>query len=386
VADPTILSTIERLETRSAAILPPVRTAGEWNEVARQFRLDKAGPRGRDFSVKAVWMEDRKRAFFCGANHGAPHRLNDAWEYDLPSNTWVLLFPPDPSNAAGVIEITEFEVPEGRGRVKYVQTLRGGPTHYGHTWWGLAYDPSLRAALWMNVAIGESPAAYVKRILGSDHDIYKGPPLWAFDPYERTWRLIVTQGPYPPPIYAGAMEYIRDLGGCFWYAAEWNGQGMWVFQARSGRWKNLKPNGGENLYFSKSAPRRESVFCYDRANRIIVAQDPWRCTYHYSIRENKWAKVLSPDRDSSAAPSGHDAHSVLGYDPYSGDCLLFEFREADAVWSYNATRKTWAKQKVSGPSCPGCSEGRPIGYFDEARDVLVINNADRTWVYRHRRL
>ena len=40
-------------------------------------------------------MRARTRALFAGANHGSPHRLNDVWEFDLPSLTWAMLYAPD---------------------------------------------------------------------------------------------------------------------------------------------------------------------------------------------------------------------------------------------------------------------------------------------------
>jgi hypothetical protein len=50
-----------------------------------------------------VWAPERKRALYCGANHGVPHRLNDVWEFDLPSLSWVMLYAPDlPRDYAGM--------------------------------------------------------------------------------------------------------------------------------------------------------------------------------------------------------------------------------------------------------------------------------------------
>jgi len=90
-------------------------------------------------------MPDRKRAFFCGANHGSPHRFNDAWEYDLASNTWVLLYTPDYNDRGPITDYDKKTLVLDKG---WLRTKKGGPAHPAHTWWGLTYDPKMRAALW----------------------------------------------------------------------------------------------------------------------------------------------------------------------------------------------------------------------------------------------
>lgn len=382
--DPDVLSILDGLEDNSSAWLDSLNTVGEWNDVTNQFGMHNSGPRGRDYSNKAVWMKDRKRAFFCGANHGAPHRLNDAWEFDLPSHTWVMLFAPDPHNAEGVMEIVEGDVLDGHGnilqRVKYVQTQRGGPTHYGHTWWGLAYDPTIKAALWMNVAIGPSPQSYIEEQTGSDEGIYRGPPLWAFYPYDGQWKMVLSPEPWPRVIYAGAMEYVPELGGAFWYAAEWNGQGMHVYLSDENNWNNLSPNDGENLYHSSNTPRAEAVMCHDRAHGVIVAQSPDFSTTHYDIAANTWSKVLDPG-DVGTAPSGHDARTQMYYDSFNQTCLLFDTQNPDGIWSYSTTEKVWTRYTAQGPAGPS---QKVISYFDEAMNVFVVNSGAETWVYRFR--
>lgn len=395
--EPEITRLIDSLGPRSSVNLPPIRTVGEWNDVTREFGMERSGPQGRDYTIKAVWMPDRKRAFFCGANHGSPHRLNDAWEYDLPSNTWVLLFAPDPHNARGVMRVVEKEIPafeppprkEGdppppgsaertpAKKVLVVETERGGPTHYGHTWWGLAYDPEMKAALWMNVAIGQGPQAYARQ-QAQDGEVYAGPPLWAFYPAEKKWSSVLTHPPHPRTIYAGAMEYVPELSGVFWYMAGWNGQGMWVYHPQHNAWQDLKPNGGQNLYHFDQTPRTEAVMAYDRAAKIVVAVKG-RDTYHYDVAKNEWSRVLSDAGDENF--SAHDRLTPFHYDPTSKVCLLYSPTTPDAVWSYSAAEKKWTKDPVSGP--PGPRGGKLIGYFDEARNALVVNKGANTWLYRH---
>jgi hypothetical protein len=92
---PAIADTLAALKPNHGVRLGKADVVGEFNATARKYDLDKTGPRARDFTLKMCWAPDRTRALYCGANHGVPHRLNDVWEFDLPSLTWVLLYAPD---------------------------------------------------------------------------------------------------------------------------------------------------------------------------------------------------------------------------------------------------------------------------------------------------
>lgn len=374
--DPQIVATLEALGDRSSAVLAPLKVVGPINALCKEHYMDKRGPNGRDYTNKAAWMPERRRALFCGANHGSPHRVNDAWEYDLLSNTWALLFAPDPHNAAGVMEIKEGEIPGSSEKVKFVQTQRGGPTHYGHTWWAFCYHPQMKAGLWMNVPIGTSSGAYIEKTTGSKEGIYRGPPMWAFYPAEKQWKLVLSPGPYPRIDYAKQMEYVPDLGGALFLSGSWNAAGAWLYDHGKNAWTQLaKPD--------KEAPDNESLTCYDPSRKIVIAQSHHRSTHHYDLATHKWTKVLDPGKESAEAPLGHDARSVMYFDTVSKQALLFESKTMDTVWAYDPDAKKWTPVNPSGPVCP--EGGRTIGYFDEARNVLVISRGANTWVYRHQR-
>jgi hypothetical protein len=378
--DPKVMAILDGLGDTSSAVLPPIKTLGDWNDVNREHSMQKRGPSGRDYTNKAVWMPDRKRAFFCGANHGSPHRINDAWEYDLPSNTWVQLFTPDPNNARGVIEIVDAEVPGTGEKVKWVQTKRGGPTHYGHTWWALCYDATMGAALWMNVGIGSNPRTYIEKTLGEDAPAYKGPPMWAFLPYEKKWKMVYTPAPFPSVAYAKQMEYVPDLGGPLFMSGGWNGSGTWLYDSKTNTWKKLLPK-------SKDQPDNESLTCYDGHRRLILAQGDQRahCSTHiYDIKANIWTRVLRlAEKESDTVPVGHDGHCVMFFDSHANVALLYEKKRPDTVWSFDPDLKKWTANKVVGDPCP---KGKIIGYYDAPRNVLVINVGANTWVYRHKRV
>ena len=386
--DPVVMAAINALGDNSSCNLPPIKTVGEWNAVSKKWAMETLGPRGRDYCLKAAWMPDRKRAFYCGANHGVPHRLNDAWEYDLPSNTWVMLFAPDPSNAEGVMEIKECEVRDRGGKVeklKMVQTKRGGPTHYGHTWWGLTYEPEMKAALWMNsgVSWGGGTEQYLKQELGKDEGIYHGPPLWAFHPYEKKWKLADTAKPYPAQANAGAMEYVPELGGAFWFYAG----GMWVYESRANAWKEIKLKGLPPSH-NKEYPQSEAVMCYDPDTKTVVAHLGMKdlidkSTWQFDVAAGSWSKVLDVPKGSTEVPSGFDSSMPFFYDPVGKVCLLYECFTPDHMWTYSVKEKKWGKIKINGPA--GLPWPGLIAYQDPERNVLVVNNGDKTWVYRHKK-
>jgi hypothetical protein len=373
--NPEIQTIIDNLGDNCSAILPAVKVVGPVNQFCKEHYMDKRGPNGRDYTNKAVWMPDRERAFFCGANHQSPHRLNDAWEYDLLSNTWALLYEPDPNNAVGVMEIADAEIPGTSQKVKYVRTKRGGPTHYGHTWWAFCYDPQMKTGLWMNVAIGTSPGKYIEQQTGSNEGAYGGPPLWAFYPETKKWQIVLSPGPYPAVSYAKQMEYVPEVGGPLFMSGGWNGCGTWSYDPKLNQWK-------QQSKVDKEAPENESLTCYDAKRKLIIGQSHVRKTHHYDIATHKWQQVLDPGKDSTDAPCGHDARSVMYYDTFNHVALLFESKQPDTVWSYDPDSKKWTANKVTGPAVP---EGRTIGYFDEARNVFVINRGANTWVYRYKR-
>ena len=346
--------------------------------MARQFRLDAEGPRGRDFTIKMAWMPDRKRAFFCGANHGSPHRLNDAWEYDLPSNTWLLLYDPDYNDANRLTNLPAAGVALKDG---ILITANGGPVHVAHTWWGLTYDPDLKAALWICIWPPYGMPEKLEHVKADASQLYQGPPLWAFFPAERKWRPILSQQPYPKRVgLAGSLEYIPELRGSLWYHRN---DGTWLFDSRTSGWRNLEPemNGLTAIGWI------ENVMCYDAKNNVLIAHrgnDEGderlldKRTYHYDVAANAWTKVIEK-RDG---PVGHDARTLFNYDPVGEVGLLFE-RQRRKLWAYSVTGRQWTELTPQGAAIPAWR--RAIGYLDPARNVLVVNQGKQTWVYRYKR-
>src|SRR6478735_5937565 len=189
---PAVLEKLAALKPNQAVLLGKADVVGEFNDTARKYDLHKTGPKGRDFTIKMCWAPERMRALFCGANHGVPHRLNDVWEFDLPSLTWAMLYPPDLPRGYPDLgkDTSDVEFKDG-----ILVTRRGGPAVIAHTWWGLTYDPRHRALLFMNTWVTDRKKA-VAALGGDPADLYPGPPLWAYFPADGKWKAFKAAKPY----------------------------------------------------------------------------------------------------------------------------------------------------------------------------------------------
>jgi len=378
-ANPALMAIIDKLGDNSSALLPPTQVVGDPGPIAKEYGMDKRGPGGRDYTIKMVWMPDRKRAFYCGVNHGSPHRLNDAWEYDLPSNSWVVLYAADYNDrgAVGDYDKSTLEIKDG-----WLRTKGGGPGHPSHTWWELTYDPELKAAVWLCLWPPYRLKEKLDAIGANQDQLYKGPPMWAFYPWQKKWEPLPTPQPWPRARYASSLEYVPELKGMLWTSLE---SGVWLLDSKTLSWKDLTK--------SKERPLTEAVVCYDSTRKLLLAHrsplgDPAKDggvgrTWQMPINGEglgEWKKVVEkPD-----LPEGFDARSVFYFDPIGKVGLLYE-TITRAIWSYDPDKTEWTKLKPEGPPPPEKSDARPMGYFDPERNVFVVNMGTTTWVYRFKK-
>lgn len=403
--DADVVAKLEALKPNQAVLLGKAAVVGEFNETARRYNLHKTGPRGRDFTIKMCWAADRKRVLFCGANHGVPHRLNDVWEFDLPSMTWVMLYAPDLPRGYGDLGKDTSDVVFKDG---VLMTKRGGPAVIAHTWWGLTYDPRHKALLFMNTWVTNKKKA-VEALGGDPAKLYEGPPLWAFYPHTRTWKPIKTDKPRPRPIFGGWLEFVPELKGTIWHANNWQMRATWLYNYEKNTWKNLEPNGGGKA-FENNAPNPEQIGYYDPARKMLIAHRHYD-THHYHIKKNEWTKVIegrkpeekneksednhqkSDDKQPSArekkdnsdapiTPYGHDARSVFYHDPTTGHGLLVQF-QTNTLWSYNPDQLTWTKLNPQGDPMP--TGRKRLAYVDPARNVVVVIEGVKVWAYRFKK-
>jgi hypothetical protein len=371
--DPEVTGILDGLGDNSLAVLPATRVAGEFNDLARLFQLDKRGPMGRDFTIKMVWAPERRRALFCGANHGSPHRLNDCWEFDLAANTWQLLYAPDYNDSRNERQFnSKVLLKDG-----VIQTERGGPVHVAHTWWQLTYDPVRKRLLWMCCWPGQGRLHEIYKF--PQADLYPGPPLWSFDPARKQWELLKSTPPHPGYAIGTWLEYVPDLGGSLF-------QGRWLFLSSDNSWKQLAPKGD-----SQDFPTIEAVLAYDPANHVLVAHkgtpeiyrdrkgDPTKRTWQYDVRANSWKLT----RESKEGPNGHDAWTPFGYDPVGQVVLVCDLLDQGKFWAYSVRDNQWTLLKPRGAELPKLE--RVCGYFDPAQNVFVINSSRTTVVYRYKR-
>ena len=373
-AQDSVLKKLANLAPNHAVRLGNARVLGEFNEVARRFKLDQTGPLGRDYSIKMVWAPERQRALFAGANHGRPHRLNDVWEFDLGALAWVLLYPPDnPRSYAGLGP----DPSDVRFRDGILVTERGGPVVIGHTWWGITWDEKKRELLFMNTWDTNQGAA-IEQLQGNPDDRYQGPPLWSFDPQSQQWRFNKTSSPFPRAPFGGMFEYVPDLGGAIWHTNHWQMLATWLFLSDTQTWTNLRANT-DTGDFKTESPKTEQVGYYDPQREVIIAQRG-HDTFQFDVHEERWSKILTKPEQAEHWPSGHDAFAPMYRDPKSGHGLLVDFR-SNTLWAYDPATNWWTQLHPNGEAMPEGS--KRLAYFDPEHGVFVVIKGLEVWIYRH---
>ena len=366
---------LKALEPGHGVLLGKAAVLGSFNETARRFDLHKTGPRGRDFTLKMCWAADRRRALFCGANHAVPHRLNDVWEFDLPSLSWILLYPPDLPR--GYVDLGK-DTSDVQFQGGVLVTSRGGPAVIAHSWWGLTYDPQHKALLLMNTWVTKRAAAVAK--LGGDPEkLYLGPPLWAFYPGTGKWKPVLSPKPYPRPIFGGMLEYVPDLGGAVWHANNWQMRATWRYDGAKASWSNLQANGDAKA-FEREAAQPEQIGYYDTARKQLIVHRHYD-THHYDVKSNRWTRVLSGNKKDGRTPYGHDARAVFYGDPVSGHGLLVQF-QTNTIWAYDTQKVSWTRLGLKGDPMP--TGNKRLAYVDPAMNVVVVIDRTEIWAYRYR--
>jgi hypothetical protein len=370
-ADAGTARRISALAPNQGFRLGVARVVGEFNDVARRFDLHRTGPRSRDYSRRMVWAPDRQRALFAGANHGAPHRLNDVWEFDLAAMTWFLLYAPDnPRTYAGLGQDASDVV----FRDGVLQTLRGGPAVIGHTWSGITYDSRAQRMVFMNTwPIAIDPL--VRQVGGDPGERFRGPPLWTFNPRGGSWSMQKTTPPWPFAAVGALLQDVPELGGQIWHMNNWQLQATWLLQANDS-WK-LIADRKSTPGFARSAPGRELVGYHDAKRQLVVAQHG-KGSYHFDTRSRAWACIIEPG-SIATAPDGHDAFTTFCSDPSNARGILLDFRTRE-LWTYDPDHASWKLMAPAGDPMPNGKH--MLAYFDIALGVMVVLNGAEVWVWR----
>jgi RNA polymerase sigma factor (sigma-70 family) len=384
VPDPEVVRIIDALGAGCSAWLPPVKTAGDLNEITAVYGMDETGPNGRDYSIKMAWMPDRKRAVYYGTNHWYPHRLNDVWEHDLPSNTWNCLYGPDPSRKLEAADWDDVVLADGVLRAR-----RGGPALLTNTYWQLTYDPGRKAMLYL-CGWRKAPEQFRDRWPGYTPGDTSTIPMWAFYPHERRWEYLRPKAlPEMKGPLAAALEYASHLGTVVW-ASE---RGTWLLEGKANAWLDLEPtrsDGGKIAAHDPEGHDEAAVSVYVPERRLLVsagsashsnARENNGRTNVYFFETNTWKKVAEgPD-----VPAGCTHGTSFAYDSVGKVCLLRGPRAGmePGAWAFDVETFQWRRLEPEGPPPP--EEGKTIGYYDPERNVWVLKSGGKTWVYRHAR-
>lgn len=368
-----LLAKLEALPANTWMKLPAFKVAGEtsWMKPGSDFR--RLGPSVRDYCTRMVWAPERQRALYLGAGHNV-HPLNDVWEYDLASNTWICLYAPDPAPPRDDAEWYRKNVVLKDG---VVRTPRGAPVRPAHTWWGLAYDTDKKRLVFWDAhkgilftnykqlaeAVGLKENGPILRLSGS------GPGqawVFTFDPQTRQWQEVLTG--VPKAYESSQLEYLPDRKALWLHSGK-----TYEYEAAKREWQTT----------AKDGPRADVTSAYDPDSRTIVAAG--LKAYVYSCDKQKWTSGAEiPEGDSAFLPQ-----ALLCFDSAARRFVLtsvvaLKNKEAPPVriWHYELKTDTWSRQAQLG-DIP--TSKRLAGYYDPARNAMVVYSGHDIWVYRSKR-
>jgi hypothetical protein len=368
---PEMLAKVKALPDNTWMKLPNLKVTGDLDWLGKNDSMRKVGPYGRDYSNKAAWMPDRKRAIFAGGGHNI-RPLNDVWEYDLASNTWVCLYGADtPAQGQKPEWMKEHLVLEG-GALK---TKRGGPPRLSHTFDGWSYDSdrrvafmpeSLRGAVFVDVKTVAQGLGLTDAELAAK---WKPAPYFlTFDPYGRKWGSVTEH--VPKCARDPSARYIAHLKS--WWVNSSGSMGLYDPEARTTKKLSLKDGGGGYASSTVYDPDTKSVVV-----SVPPGKDGNAVTWLYSPDTDTW-KAAQP----KAPVGGCSSSGYFDYDTKAKRCVLYNAGAKPSFWLYDVGANEWTPVETQGEQPGG---GYVIGYYDPERDVLVHYNSKDVWVCRLKR-
>jgi len=369
--DTNLLARIAALPVNTWMKLSPFKVIGDLEWLGPKDSIRQVGPRGRDYSNKAAWMPDRKRAIFAGGGHNI-HPLNDVWEYDLAANAWICLYGADVPAQGKTPEWMKENLVITNG---VLQTKRGGPPRLSHTFDGWNYDSDRRMAF-MPESLRGAVFVDVKTVAAgfglSDAELaaqWKPAPFFlTFDPYARQWGYVTEN--VPKCGRDPSARYIAHLKS--WWVS--SGGSMGIYDPEKKATKKLSMKGGGGGYGSST------VYDPDTTNVVVITpsgKDSPAKTWIYSVDADSW-KVAQ----TNAPAGGCSASGYFDYDSAAKCCVLYTTRAKPAFWTYEVPANEWTPLVFAGEEPPG---GYVIGYYDPERDVLVHYNSKDVFVCRIRK-
>lgn len=416
--DPAIIKILAELGENEAVVLPASKLGPKATEKAAKGRY-QGGPGTRDYCNKMPYSTTRQTAIYAGGSHQT-YRPNDVWEYHLGSNTWHMLFPHEGGNHAHIkgtlygvlrpqlggrkVSLTQKQQAEWNTTAKWwkenvivkdgvISTKSGGPIMPAHTWDAFTYDDQVGRLYWASGAHPGGHPFYHAGLTGTPLEEVEAKmnpdntSMWMFDPAAEKWRVYRNTGEQPEFRGMGAtMQYLSDLKQSIYYVAASNVSPgafeMWMFNAKTNQWKELKPNGGKSISELAlklgEAPMSEQQVAYSPTHKKLVAVLK-NDTFVYDVSKNEWAKVNTDDRIY-----GHDAKSTFVYDSNADLFILANPRHETPLAAFSLATKQWHVIKPTGADIPHKPYGAYKGFYDPRLNVfaLHVEGKGTNWVYR----
>lgn len=373
---PEVEAAIRSLKPNQIIKLPEATITGDFNDIARHYRLDKTGPTVRNYCLKMAWAADRKRALFCGGNHGTPHGLNDIWEYDLPSNTWLLLWAPDDFTRKPHGRWEDAIIKDG-----VLQSKRGATARASHTWDQMTYDPEIGSLVWLtawNIEGFLRKHGLAEQLQAENrHHI----PLWGYSPSKNQWTPLGLDQKTTQGKNASLLCYIPGLNGVIYYG-KGTAYKTFLWDNRTDKWSLYceRPEVGQS-------PMDEMISCYDPKNKLVVAvrasNKHGGGTYHFDPASKSWRRTVR--WGEAEMPLAQDMDAVIGCDPATGQSIVFANMSASfGFWAYRPDTTQWRKLAPEGDIPVKVPKRFFNGYFDLERGVFVLflNAGKQVWAYR----
>lgn len=377
-SDKALLEKIKNLPENTWLKLPKPTVTGEISWLNKRSSLLRDGPRVRDYCNKIVYAPERKRGVYCGAGHNV-HPLNDVWEYDLPSNTWICLSSADPLLPRKIKEPNTMDAALERTKkiivVKdgVVTTTSGGPVRMAHTWWGLTYNSkSKRMVLWdAHKGLIFSNKGLISKAFKIDpkDNLLKGSGsgrgeawLFEFDPESRKWTKVLKGA--PKNMESSQLEYLPDSDSYFLFSYY-----PYLLGADRKEWAKLKGKMASN----------GAVSAYDQKSKnvvLVVKNTTW-----IFDANNKSLKKVFTGNDTAAVPN-----TTFCYDKFAEKFIMItqtknktKNLKVKRLNIYDLKTNLWTSPETKGDVLGG---GAMACYYDVALNVTVLYTNAATWVYR----
>jgi hypothetical protein len=345
-ADPQVTALINSLEPNQGAFLDSfdvIEGPDGQGGIAAWPAFETKGPFIRNYCCTWVYADSRQRALYAGGNHAVPHKFNDVWEYDLASNTWVILHAPDPG----------------------IETIHA---------WGFTYNQKLEELYWAHpdgeyVSNWPYPSGYTD------------PGVRIYRPYQQNgWQMRPRPSSlYPRCHFLSKLTYIpsRDITIHVSNATDGNAEGLWQIDANTNTWTQV----------ATAAQLKADPGCLSRLQASFANYDPQEDAIIYGIENNICRYDLSNGKWSHVKTGNFTSWINKASGTYldnPGVHLFWDKNNTQFV-AYDARSNT-----LSYPKPKGLSEFISLGdlkmiFYHKALDVVVAytHKNPRIWVYKY---